>query len=112
MTEEIVIRADGNRLFLEQLALHAGEAKSPRSELMVPATIHDVVMVGASTCCPTSQSDFPDCRGDRPGISVAVSERVWRRATTDESLLRELARLEFLYERAEADGCDYSSAVR
>ncbi len=44
VTEEIVAKADGNPLFLEQLALHAGEAKSRRSELMVPATIHDVVM--------------------------------------------------------------------
>jgi hypothetical protein len=44
VTEEIVAKADDNPLFLEQLALHAGEAKSSRSELMVPNTIHDVVM--------------------------------------------------------------------
>src|SRR5260370_2855284 len=43
-TEEIVAKADGNPLFLEQLTLHAGEAKDLRSGLMVPDTIHDVVM--------------------------------------------------------------------
>src|SRR6202008_154076 len=44
VSEEIVAKADGNPFFLEQLALHAGEASNLRSELMVPDTIHDVVM--------------------------------------------------------------------
>ena len=44
VTEEIVAKADGNPFFLEQLALHAGEARDLRSDLMVPDTIHDVVM--------------------------------------------------------------------
>ena len=44
VTEEIVAKADGNPFFLEQLALHAGEARDLRSDLMVPNTIHDVVM--------------------------------------------------------------------
>ena len=43
VTREIVAKADGNPLFLEQLALHAGEERF-RAELMVPGTIHDVVM--------------------------------------------------------------------
>ena len=43
VSEEIVAKADGNPLFLEQLALHAGE-EDLRSDLMVPNTIHDVVM--------------------------------------------------------------------
>jgi predicted ATPase len=44
LTEEIVTKADGNPFFLEQLTLHAGEEDGRRSELMVPNTIHDVVM--------------------------------------------------------------------
>jgi predicted ATPase len=44
VTQEIVAKADGNPFFLEQLALHAGEARDLRSDLMVPNTIHDVVM--------------------------------------------------------------------
>jgi predicted ATPase len=44
ITQEIVAKADGNPLFLEQLALHAGEARDLRTDLMVPNTIHDVVM--------------------------------------------------------------------
>src|SRR5258705_40130 len=44
VTDEIVAKADGNPFFLEQLTLHAGEARTVRSDLMVPNTIHDVVM--------------------------------------------------------------------
>jgi predicted ATPase len=44
ITQEIVAKADGNPFFLEQLALHAGEARDLRTDLMVPNTIHDVVM--------------------------------------------------------------------
>ncbi len=66
--EEIVAKADGNPLFLEQLTLHAGEAKNLRSGLMVPDTIHDVVMAridrlsdGRNSCCrspPSSAVNF------------------------------------------------------
>src|SRR5207237_8256372 len=44
VTQEIVAKADGNPFFLEQLALHAGEARDLRTDLMVPNTVHDVVM--------------------------------------------------------------------
>src|SRR5207248_626243 len=44
VAEAIVEKADGNPLFLEQLALHAGETPDGRSVGMVPNTIHDVVM--------------------------------------------------------------------
>src|ERR1700751_3326029 len=44
VTEEIVAKGNGNPFFLEQLTLHAGEAAGVRSDLMVPGTIHDVVM--------------------------------------------------------------------
>ena len=44
VSEEIVAKADGNPLFIEQLALHVGEARDVQSVLMVPRLIHDVVM--------------------------------------------------------------------
>ena len=44
VTEAIVDKADGNPLYLEQLALHVGEARSPRAAATVPNTIRDVVM--------------------------------------------------------------------
>ncbi len=43
VTEEIVDKADGSPFFLEHFALH-GEAKDLRSDLMVPDSIHDVMM--------------------------------------------------------------------
>ncbi len=44
ITEAIVAKADGNPLFLEQLAFDAGEADEERSAGTVPDTINDVVM--------------------------------------------------------------------
>src|SRR5258707_6114707 len=45
LTEEIVVKGDGNPFFLEQLTLHAGEAVGVgRSPLLVAGTIHDVVL--------------------------------------------------------------------
>src|SRR5207249_4947333 len=43
VTEAILAKADGNPLFLEQLALHVGEAGAGQSTGTVPNTIHDVV---------------------------------------------------------------------
>ena len=107
VTEEIVVRADGNPLFLEQLALHAGEAKSQRSELMVPATIHDVVMARIDRLPNQSKRLLQTAAVIGREFSLRVLRRVWRQYDTLEGLLRELCRLEFLYERAEADGVTY-----
>jgi hypothetical protein len=58
-TEEIVAKADGNPLFLEQLSLHAGEARDLRSVLMVPDTIHDVVMARIASTRPATLAVVP-----------------------------------------------------
>ena len=71
VTEEIVAKADGNPLFLEQLALHAGEAKDRPSELRVPATIHDVVMARIDRLPDEVEAAAADRRGDRPRIFAA-----------------------------------------
>ena len=63
VTEEIVAKADGNPFFLEQLTLHAGEARDLRSDLMVPNTIHDVVMARIDRLPERDQSSF--CRSPR-----------------------------------------------
>jgi hypothetical protein len=44
ITEAIIAKADGNPLFLEQLAFDAGEADEGRFTGTVPDTINDVVM--------------------------------------------------------------------
>ena len=107
VTEEIVAKADGNPFFLEQLALHAGEARDLRSDLMVPDTIHDVVMARLDR--------LPDDRKRLLQTAAVIGREfplrllgaVWNGAGSLEDHLRELAGLEFIYERIETEGSVY-----
>ncbi len=105
--QEIVAKADGNPFFLEELALHAGEASDLRSDLMVPDTIHDVVMARLDR--------LPDDRKRLLQTAAVIGREfplrllgaVWKSGGLLEDQLRELARLEFVYERIEAAGSVY-----
>jgi class 3 adenylate cyclase/tetratricopeptide (TPR) repeat protein len=107
VTEEIVTKADGNPLFLEQLALHAGEAKSLRSLLMVPNTIHDVVMARTDRLPERTKQLLQTAAV----IGREVPLRLLRGVSDDSgslaTQLRELCRLEFVYERIEPEGAVY-----
>jgi tetratricopeptide (TPR) repeat protein len=106
-TEEIVAKADGNPLFLEQLTLHAGEAKDLRSVLMVPDTIHDVVMARIDRLPDQLKQLLQIAAVIGREFSLRLLGAVWRGAERIEDLLRELTRLEFLYERVVGDGTVY-----
>jgi class 3 adenylate cyclase/tetratricopeptide (TPR) repeat protein len=106
-TEEIVAKADGNPLFLEQLTLHAGEAKDLRSVLMVPDTIHDVVMARIDRLPEQTKRLLQIAAVIGREFSMRLLAAVWRDAEPLESLLRELNRLEFIYERVVGDGIVY-----
>jgi tetratricopeptide (TPR) repeat protein len=106
-TEEIVAKADGNPLFLEQLTLHAGEAKDLRSGLMVPDTIHDVVMARIDRLPGQLKKLLQIAAVIGREFSLRLLSAVWREAERIEDLLRELTRLEFLYERVVGDGTVY-----
>jgi class 3 adenylate cyclase len=106
-TEEIVAKADGNPLFLEQLTLHAGEAKDLRSGLMVPDTIHDVVMARIDRLSDQLKQLLQIASVIGREFSLRLLSAVWRGAERIEDLLRELTRLEFLYERVVGDGIIY-----
>ena len=106
-TEEIVAKADGNPLFLEQLTLHAGEAKDLRSVLMVPDTIHDVVMARIDRLPEQTKRLLQIAAVIGREFSMRLLDAVWRDAEPLESLLRELNRLEFIYERVVGDGIVY-----
>src|SRR6516162_3246218 len=106
VTEEIVAKADGNPFFLEQLALHAGEATGLRSVLMVPNTIHDVVMARADRLPEETKQTLQTAAV----IGREVPFRLLRALDGDRDLvsqLRELSRLEFVYERVEPEGAIY-----
>jgi class 3 adenylate cyclase len=106
-TEEIVAKADGNPLFLEQLTLHAGEAKDLRSGLMVPDTIHDVVMARIDRLPDQLKPLLQIASVIGREFSLRLLSAVWRLPEPLENLLRELNRLEFVYERVVGDGVVY-----
>jgi class 3 adenylate cyclase/tetratricopeptide (TPR) repeat protein len=104
VTQEIVAKADGNPLFLEQLALHAGEARDLRTDLMVPDTIHDVVMARIDRLPDESKRLLQTAAVIGREFSLRLLSAVRMSSGSLEDQLRELCRLEFLYERAETDG--------
>jgi class 3 adenylate cyclase/tetratricopeptide (TPR) repeat protein len=107
VTQEIVAKADGNPLFLEQLALHAGEAKDLRSDLMVPNTIHDVVMARIDRLPNETKRLLQTAAVIGREFSLRLLSAVWQGDGSVEDQLRELSRLEFLHERAETEGVIY-----
>jgi class 3 adenylate cyclase/tetratricopeptide (TPR) repeat protein len=107
VSEEIVAKADGNPFFLEQLALHAGEARDLRSDLMVPGSIHDVVMARIDRLPDETKQLLQTAAVIGREFSLRLLSAVCKRSKSLEVQLRELTRLEFITERVEADGTTY-----
>jgi class 3 adenylate cyclase/tetratricopeptide (TPR) repeat protein len=107
VTQEIVAKADGNPLFLEQLALHAGEARDLRSDLMVPNTIHDVVMARIDRLPEETKRLLQTAAVIGREFPLRLLNAVWQGPGVAEDQLRELSRLEFIDERVETEGSVY-----
>jgi class 3 adenylate cyclase/tetratricopeptide (TPR) repeat protein len=107
VTQEIVAKGDGNPFFLEQLALHAGEARDLRSDLMVPNTIHDVVMARIDRLPDTTKQLLQTAAVIGREFPLRLLSAVWQGPGSLEDQLRELSRLEFVYERVETEGSVY-----
>jgi predicted ATPase len=95
VSEEIVAKADGNPFFLEQLALHAGEAR----DLMVPDSIHDVVMARIDRLPDETKQLLQTAAVIGREFSSRLLSAVWHDPGTLENRLRELSRLEFITRR-------------
>jgi len=107
VTEDIVTKADGNPFFLEQLALHAGEAKNLRSDLMVPNTIHEVVMARIDRLPEGTKQLLQIASVIGREFSLALLRAVWEGTGSLDNLLNELSDLEFVYERVDAEEAIY-----
>jgi class 3 adenylate cyclase/tetratricopeptide (TPR) repeat protein len=107
VTEEIVAKADGNPLFLEQLALHAGEAEALRSVLMVPNTIHDVVMARTDRLPQETKQLLQTAAVIGREVPLRLLRAVCGEHDSLVIQLRELSHLEFVYERVETEGIIY-----
>jgi class 3 adenylate cyclase/tetratricopeptide (TPR) repeat protein len=107
VTEEIVAKGDGNPFFLEQLVLHAEEARDLKSDLMVPDTIHDVVMARIDRLPDETKQLLQTAAVIGREFSYRLLSAVWKGPTPLEIQLRELSRLEFIYQRLETEGSTY-----
>jgi class 3 adenylate cyclase/tetratricopeptide (TPR) repeat protein len=107
MTEEIVAKADGNPFFLEQLALHAGEAKDLRSDLLVPDSIHDVMTARIDRLPDQTKRLLHLAAVIGREFSFRLLSAVWKQPELLETHLRNLTRLDFISERFATEGCTY-----
>jgi class 3 adenylate cyclase/tetratricopeptide (TPR) repeat protein len=107
VTEEIIAKGDGNPLFLEELSLHAGEARNLRSDLMVPNTIHDVVMARIDRLPEETKRLLQIAAVIGREFPLSLLSSVWKGVAPLGNELRELCRLEFIYERIALEGPVY-----
>jgi class 3 adenylate cyclase/tetratricopeptide (TPR) repeat protein len=107
VTQEIVAKADGNPFFLEQLALHTGEARDLRADLMVPNTIHDVVMARIDRLPDETKRLLQTASVIGREFPLRLLSAVWQGHGSVEDQLRELSRLEFVDGRVETEGSVY-----
>jgi class 3 adenylate cyclase/tetratricopeptide (TPR) repeat protein len=104
LTGEILAKAEGNPFFLEQLALHA---KDLRADLMVPNTIHDVVMARIDRLPDETKQLLQTASVIGREFSRHLLSAAWSGSGSLEDQLHELSSLQFIYERAESDGIVY-----
>jgi class 3 adenylate cyclase/tetratricopeptide (TPR) repeat protein len=107
VSEEIVAKGDGNPFFLEQLALHAGEARDIRSDLMVPNSIHDVVMARIDRLPDQTKELLQIASVIGREFSLPVLSAVSASPGSIKFQLNELTRLEFIDERFATEGTSY-----
>jgi class 3 adenylate cyclase/tetratricopeptide (TPR) repeat protein len=107
VTEEILVKGDGNPFFLEELALNAGQSRNLRSDLLVPNTIHDVVMARIDRLPEETKRLLQTAAVIGREFSLSLLSRVRNGGASLEGRLRELCRLEFVYERPEPEGPAY-----
>src|SRR5262249_213263 len=107
VTQEIAAQGDGNSFFLEQLALHAGETRDLRTDLMVPNTIHDVVMARIDRLPDETKRLLQTAAVIGREFPLRLLDAVWNRPGSVEDHVRELTDLEFVYERVESEGSVY-----
>jgi class 3 adenylate cyclase/tetratricopeptide (TPR) repeat protein len=101
----ILERAEGNPLFLEELA-HAVEG-TPDPRGAVPETIHGVLTARIDRLPERAKRLLQTAAVLGREFSMRALERLAEAPTTLDGDLRTLARLEFLYRRADADEAVY-----
>src|SRR5207248_6030495 len=107
LTEAIIAKADGNPLFLEQLALHAGEVRGAGSADLVPNTIRDVVMARIDRLAEETKHLLQTAAVIGREFSDHLLQAVWQGSSPIAPHLRDLVRLEFIHEQSEDQQAAY-----
>jgi DNA-binding NtrC family response regulator/tetratricopeptide (TPR) repeat protein len=103
VTRAILERAEGNPLFLEELTLAMTEAGEGAPALAVPATIQDVLLARISRLPEGPRWLLQTASVVGREVSRRLLRAVWAGPGVVEAHLRELTRLEFVYEQAGGD---------
>ncbi len=107
VAEQIVAKADGNPLFLEELALHASATGDAPADLMVPNTIHEVVMARIDRLPEEAKQLLQIAAVAGHECPLRLLRAVAPPGTPVETALGALSRLEFLDEWPDDDGTIY-----
>jgi tetratricopeptide (TPR) repeat protein len=103
----ILDKAEGNPFFLEELTRVVGEAAGPAGGVMVPDTVHGVLMARIDRLPEAPKRLLQTASVLGRAFSVRVLEAIFEEAGSVAPHLLELARLEFLYEQTGAEEPGY-----
>jgi transcriptional regulator with AAA-type ATPase domain len=99
LTQVILDRAEGNPFFLEELARAVADRSDVRPEIAVPETVQGVLMARIERLPEEPRRVLQMAAVLGRGAWLRVLEAMWRDAADLALHLRELERLEFLYQQ-------------
>lgn len=99
LTREILVRAEGNPFFLEELIRTLAERDVSATDLAIPDTIQGVLTARIDRLSETSKRLLQIASVLGREVPLHLLEAIWEEPTTLDGHLQELKRLEFLYEQ-------------
>jgi DNA-binding winged helix-turn-helix (wHTH) protein/class 3 adenylate cyclase/tetratricopeptide (TPR) repeat protein len=107
LTKTILDRAEGNPFFLEELTHVISEDSDSEADIAIPDTIQGVLMARVDRLSEVAKRVLQTASVLGQQVSARLLEMVWEEADELAPCLQELKRLEFLYERVEAEESVY-----
>jgi len=103
LARRILDKAEGNPFFLEELARAVGEHGGPLGALVIPDTVHGVLMARIDRLPEAAKRTLQTASVLGREFPVRLLDAISEEAGTSQGQLSELSRLEFLYERMGGD---------
>jgi DNA-binding NtrC family response regulator/tetratricopeptide (TPR) repeat protein len=107
LAEQILARAEGNPFFLEELTLAVSEPGDGTAGPGVPATIQDVLLARISRLADEPRWALQTASVLGRDVPLRLLKALWAGPGALEPHLRELTRLEFLYEASGVEEREY-----